>query len=252
MKNARSLHKVVGLVAGPLILIAAFSALGLNHADVLRGALPTADAGPFGKPVLAIAADPKDAKRLLVGTRDGLYRSEDGGNHWEEAVLPVPAERAGAIAFDPARPGTVHVAFRQAGVWRSTDGGFVWEDVALPFKPHEGEDLLGMSLDGAGGLVVATKRGVWRQAAGRWDLAAAPARPEGEEAGNARVRLMHELHEGHIYQDYGVWVTDVAAIALILLVGSGYWLWARTWFLRRRARVAAVARIAERELVGRP
>lgn len=250
----RTLHKLAGLVAGPMILIAAGTALGLNHQDVVRGAVrPAATSGPFGKYVLAVAADPADGRRMLVGTSDGLFRSADGGKSWEEAVLPVPAEQAGAIAFDPARPGVVYVAFRHAGVWRSTDGGYVWEDLPLPFKPHEGVDVAGLALAGDGGLVLATPGGMWRQAAGAWTFAQAAPRPAGESAGKERLQLIYDLHDGRIWRDWGVPVTDAVSIGLIALVVSGYALVFQAWRARRRRRPVAVAEAAEapRALAGR-
>ncbi len=252
MKNTRSLHKFAGLLAGPLILIAAGTALGLNHQDVVRGAVAPAVSGPFGKYVLAVAADPTNSRRLLVGTNDGLFRSADGGQTWEEAVLPVPAEQAGAIAFDPARPGVVYVAFRSAGVWRSADGGFVWEDLPLPFKPHEGVDVAGLAITGDG-LVLATPGGVWRQADGAWAFAAAAPRPTTESAGKERVQVMYDLHDGRFWRDWGVPVTDAVAVVLIVLVVSGYGLVLQGWWARRRRRrpVSADAATAARELVGR-
>lgn len=251
MKNSRTFHKVAGLLAAPLILIAAGTALGLNHQDVVRGAVAPSAGGPFGKYVLAVAADPRDARQLLVGTNDGLFRSADGGKTWEEAVLPVPAEQAGAVAFDPARPGVVYVAFRSAGVWRSADGGYVWEDVALPFKPHEGVDVAGLAIAPDGGLVLATPRGVWRQATGAWTLAAAAPAPAGASAGKERVQLIYDLHDGRFWRDWGVPVTDAVALVLIALVVSGYGLVLQAWWARRRRRLVVAEAPAPRELVGR-
>ena len=252
MKRMRTLHKLAGIVAGPLILVAAGTALGLNHQDVVRGAVAPAASGPFGKYVLAVGADPREPARLLVGTNDGLFRSEDGGKTWEEAVLPVPAEQAGAIAFDPARAGVVYVAFRSAGVWRSTDGGYVWEDLPLPFKPHEGVDVAGLSLGADGALVLATPQGVWRQAGATWTLAAAAPRPTGSEAGKERVQLFYDLHDGRFWRDWGVPVTDAVAIMLIALVVTGYALVLQVWWARRRRRPTVVMVSEEPvELVGR-
>jgi hypothetical protein len=256
VRQARALHKLAGIVAGPLILVAALTALGLNHQDVVRGAVAPAGSGPFGKYVLSTGADPHGPSRLLVGTNDGLFRSEDGGRTWADVVLPVPAEQVGAIAFDPARAGVVYVAFRSAGVWRSADGGWVWEDVALPFKPHEGVDVAGLALTADGGLVAATPGGVWRRAgeAGPWTFAAAAPRKAEGEAGKTRVQLMYDLHDGRFWRDWGVPVTDAVAIVLTLLVASGYLLVFQAWWLRRRRRPAAAppAAPAARELAGKP
>lgn len=237
MRRIRAFHKLAGIIAGPLIIVAATTALGLNHPELVRGATAAAVpnlVGPFGRFVLAIATDPRDARHLFVGTADGLFRSDDGGAHWEEAVLPVPAEQVGAIAFDPTRPGVVYVAFRSIGVWRSADGGVIWEDVPLPFAPHEGVTVAGLTLTADGALVLATPRGIWRQAGpgGTWASTAAPP-PADNEAGKKRLQLFYDLHDGRFWRDWGVPVTDAVSIVLLLLVLTGYGL---AWITRRRRR----------------
>ena len=43
-------------------------------------------------------------------------------------------------------------------------------------------------------------------------------------------RVLLDLHSGRILGRYGVWVMDAAAVLLILLALSGFWM----WFRRRR------------------
>lgn len=65
---------------------------------------------------------------------DGIYRSTDRGETWENVGLPSSAN-VGRIAIDPGDPDTVYVAaagsmFRPGGdrgLYRSTDGGDTWQ-----------------------------------------------------------------------------------------------------------------------------
>jgi len=242
-KTVTTLHRWVGFAAGLLILVAAGTAIALNHKDLwYRPDVSGGDSSPYRKYILAAAADPADPARMLVGTSDGLYRTADGGKTWQEAVLPVPAESAGGIQFDPARPGVVYVALRAIGVFRSADGGEVWEPVELPFYPPEGTHIAGLGLERSGALVLATTAGVYRQAApgGEWRLT--PKGPDARPADERKLaQLVYDLHDGRFWGTHGVLLTDLVSGALILLVGSGYALFFARAGRRRQARVRPVA-----------
>ena len=93
----------------------------------------------------AIAIAPSDPKTLYVGTGhpeprydiaagDGLYKSTDGGAHWQHAGL-TRTRHIGAILVDGNDPNIVLVAALgpvfgpspERGVFRSTDGGATWK-----------------------------------------------------------------------------------------------------------------------------
>ncbi len=224
-KTVMALHRWLGLVAGALILVAAGTAIALNHQDLWKraGATSLAAKSPYQKYVLSVGADPTHPARVLVGTNDGLFRSHDGGKVWEEAVLPVPAEGVGAILFDPDRPGVVYVAIRKVGVFRSEDHGEVWEEVGLPFYPPEGTQIAGLSLGKGGALTLATTGGLYRQSApgGTW-IHTAKQTGLVQQDNNRLLQLVYDLHDGRFWGAYGVLVTDAAAGAVILLVLTGY------------------------------
>jgi photosystem II stability/assembly factor-like uncharacterized protein len=121
--------------------------------------------GDFGLHVYALAIDPRDSRRLYVGTGwAGVYRSTDAGATWSH-LAGLPRERvrdlelgsgvvyagldhrglfrnAGArwtqsshglagsnvraLAVDPAAPSTAYAGLMNAGVARSTNGGRTW------------------------------------------------------------------------------------------------------------------------------
>src|SRR5262245_54783058 len=68
-------------------------------------------AGPDGGTIFAIAASPHEGT-LFVGTRSGVFRSADGGAHWNAANGDLPlSETAGglwvqALAIDAGPPET--------------------------------------------------------------------------------------------------------------------------------------------------
>lgn len=236
-KNMLLLHRWLGLIAGLLILVAASTAIGLNHQDWFRRA-PAAGEGPFSKYVLSTAVDPADPQRILVGTNDGFFRSPDAGTSWEEIVLPVPAEQVGAVQFDPSRPGRVYAAFREIGVFRSDDHGDIWEEISLPFYPPEGIHIAGLSVDGQGNLTLATPMGLYRQTTDGWQgLGSAKPAPKA----NATVQLIYDLHDGRFWGSYGVPITDGVSISLIMLVLSGYFLFFGREIRRRMARKKSTA-----------
>jgi len=76
---------------------------------------------------------------------DGVYRSSDGGAHWENVGLRESAS-IGRIAIDPSNPEKVfaaaagHVARSagQRGLYRTVDGGRSWQLVLAPLNATTG------------------------------------------------------------------------------------------------------------------
>jgi photosystem II stability/assembly factor-like uncharacterized protein len=95
----------------------------------------------------AVAIDPNDSLVVWVGTGernsqrsvgygDGVYKSIDGGQHWESVGLKR-SEHIGRIVIDPRNSGTVYVAAQgplwspggDRGLYKTTDGGKTWKRV---------------------------------------------------------------------------------------------------------------------------
>ncbi len=76
---------------------------------------------------------------------DGIYKSTDGGAHWQNMGLHDSAS-IGRIAIDPSNPNRVfaaatgHVArsVSQRGLYRTDDGGQTWKLVLAPTTPMTG------------------------------------------------------------------------------------------------------------------
>jgi photosystem II stability/assembly factor-like uncharacterized protein len=92
---------------------------------------------PARGPVQSLAIDPHSANTVFAGTsRDGLFRSRDGGTSWQRVAV-APGVRAAtshlafpyafvAIAIDPRDPHNVYAGGRTGGILKSTDGGTTW------------------------------------------------------------------------------------------------------------------------------
>jgi photosystem II stability/assembly factor-like uncharacterized protein len=83
-----------------------------------------------GQSIRSLAAAPSDPKTLVAGTLTGVYRSTDGGEHWQ-LISPVGSQEiheVESVAIDPANPqiiyaGTWHLP------WKTTDGGEHWTNI---------------------------------------------------------------------------------------------------------------------------
>ena len=122
--------------------------------SVNGGVWETRDAGRTWQPIFdeqpvgsigALALAPSDPKTIYVGTGEsdmrsdisqgeGMFRSRDGGAHWDRIGL-TDTQQIARILVHPEDPDLVYVAAlghpygpnRQRGVFRSRDGGAHWE-----------------------------------------------------------------------------------------------------------------------------
>lgn len=90
----------------------------------------TQSSGVAGISALALAVWNRGPKKIVTGTRDGVWMSQDGGRSFERISAPWNHELRGvtAVAFDPGDSqviyaGTTHLP------WKTTDGGATWKSV---------------------------------------------------------------------------------------------------------------------------
>jgi photosystem II stability/assembly factor-like uncharacterized protein len=80
--------------------------------------------------VLSLAADPGAPGVFLAGTQKGIYRSQDGGNHWTEVQPGLPVEAPVWQLLLDAAAGAWYAVTDGRGIFRSTDGGSTWADIS--------------------------------------------------------------------------------------------------------------------------
>jgi photosystem II stability/assembly factor-like uncharacterized protein len=106
---------------------------------------------PFNS-VLSIAVHPDNPDRLFVGTVNGLYRSDDGAQSWQEVpgitidfsqltdpdlAYSLPQAIVYHVLFDPFDSNMLYAAVVPGAVWRSEDGGQTWQQTAAGMDPNE-------------------------------------------------------------------------------------------------------------------
>jgi photosystem II stability/assembly factor-like uncharacterized protein len=83
-----------------------------------------------GQSIRALAIAPSDAKTLVAGTIEGVFRSTDGGEHWAR-ISPSGSNElheVESIAIDPVNPQTIYAGTWHLP-WKTTDGGEHWNNI---------------------------------------------------------------------------------------------------------------------------
>ena len=122
--------------------------------------------GPPGGDVRALAADPRDGRRIYLGTADGvMYRSDDAGARWQRMSPGFPRRGVSLdeIVVDPR--GTVFAGFwevggSRGGVAQSTDGAKTF--TMLPGIDGLSVRALSLSPSNPNVLVAGTMGGVYQ------------------------------------------------------------------------------------------
>ena len=92
----------------------------------------------FGQCVHKVARDPADPDRLFLQNHGGVYRSDDGGDSWQDIAPGLPSEFGFAMVTHPRAANTAYnfpidsagarwPVDGKARVCRTTDGGATWE-----------------------------------------------------------------------------------------------------------------------------
>src|SRR5256714_3555653 len=98
--------------------------------------------GPDGNRVIAVAGEPGESRVYYAGAASGgLFKSTDGGTHWEPLTDSLPFSSVGSIAIAPSDHNVLYIGTGETfvrsnisignGVWKSTDAGRTWTHVGL-------------------------------------------------------------------------------------------------------------------------
>jgi photosystem II stability/assembly factor-like uncharacterized protein len=90
---------------------------------------------PADVQVQSITVHPAEPNIVYLGTHDGPYRSNDGGEHWSKLPLPDAGLQVWSVAVHPSRPRTVYAGTSPVGVYRSDNGGDRWRKLPMPEVP---------------------------------------------------------------------------------------------------------------------
>ena len=98
--------------------------------------------GPEGNRIIAVAGEPGNSNVIYAGAASGgIFKSTDGGHHWQPLFDKQPAASIGALAVAPSDvnviwAGTGETFIRSNisignGIYKSTDGGATWQHMGL-------------------------------------------------------------------------------------------------------------------------
>lgn len=146
--------------------------ISIGPAPILGGQIGArGNARPMSGRVMALAVDPRNEARWLIGgAQGGVWETRDAGKSWQPLTDDQPALAIGAIALAASNPDIVYVgtgtavfaasSFAGAGLLKSTDGGRTWQLVApSTFARVSFSDLKVDPLD-ANHLIAATATGI--------------------------------------------------------------------------------------------
>jgi photosystem II stability/assembly factor-like uncharacterized protein len=98
----------------------------LDASTGLGEALP----GEPGPSVSTLAIDPSSPSTLYAGRWEkGIYKSTDGGMHWQALDMGFKPSGIVSIAVDPNSSSVVFAGTAEDGLFKSTDGGAQWASV---------------------------------------------------------------------------------------------------------------------------
>jgi ligand-binding sensor domain-containing protein len=152
------IKKILVDAADPRHLLTAAYALG-DHPD--GGLFISNDGGATwasqpemrGQSIRALTVAPSDAKILVAGTLEGVFRSMDSGAHWQR-ISPEDSKEIHEIeslAVDPADPDTIYAGTWHLA-WKTTDGGANWTSIKQGII--EDSDVFSILVDPTQPLVV--------------------------------------------------------------------------------------------------
>lgn len=145
----------------PSCFLAAFflcgAALGIDA--------PWKHVGPFaaGGSVNALTVSPSSADTAYAATDAGVFKTVDGGKHWDRASRGLPLLPTMALAADPSAASRLYTWSLGNGMFRTSDGGSSWESAGAGLPPNNA--FASLAIDSAGVLYVSIfGEGVYKSA----------------------------------------------------------------------------------------
>lgn len=79
--------------------------------------------------VRALATHPDEPLTLYLGSEQGLYRSDDGADHWSLVDSPLNGQQIWSIAIQPSDPPRMIAGTCPSRLFHSLNGGRSWSEV---------------------------------------------------------------------------------------------------------------------------
>ncbi|MBI4829067.1 MAG: PepSY domain-containing protein [Nitrospinae bacterium] len=235
-KTMRWLHLSHAVFMGILALIPvtylSLTGILLDHREELndwmrsiqvpRGLLPPVyGMGEWEGEIYSALGYPGEPDKFSLGTRSGLFTTDNGGANWRREPLPGPPacfvwslRRLGGAALAGGM-GCPNYALEN-GAWRPVKGvGHMPSDVAALPAGRVWKSHAGFTLETPGGMKKLD-----------WPLPAAEGMP--------LFALVDGLHSGLIFHPQWKWVNDAVAALALVLTGTGLVrLWRKRWSVAR-------------------
>jgi len=232
------IHRILGLTLGGVLFILAFTGFLLDH-DNFRflwgirmdnGWLPQAVTAKNTRLVTAYKVEPGNPARRYMGSRQGLFISDDGGGRWQPG-LPLQIYMLEPDRVDASDDYSTLYAATDDGIHASTDHGQHWRRVALAGQVVESMVVFDHVI-----YAVVDKRALIRV-----DPRSGEVRKLGLQAPTystevTLARLVRDLHYGRglFSGDSSLLINDGSALVLLFLSLSGLWIYLRIRAIRRR------------------
>lgn len=84
--------------------------------------------------VRALAVDPRDSRRLYLGSEEGLFFSPEGADNWQRIDSPLNGLQIWSILLHPANPDVLLVGTCPSRLFRSADAGRTWTEPAAEME----------------------------------------------------------------------------------------------------------------------
>ena len=101
-----------------------------------------------GQSVLSLTASNSDAKIMVAGTLQGVFRSTDGGQRWIR-ISPEDNKEirdVQSVAIDPRDPNVIYAGTWHLP-WKTTDGGEHWDNIGKAQGVIEDSDVFSIIVD---------------------------------------------------------------------------------------------------------
>ncbi len=150
--GGQAIHTIIPQPDSPASLTVAMSTGGVYQTDDEGASWRPTNVGvkayflpdpwpEFGQCVHKVARHPARPERMYLQNHHGVYRTDDGGEHWTSIADGLPSDFGFPIVVDPHDPDTVFVFPLVADserippdgrprVWRSRDAGETWTELS--------------------------------------------------------------------------------------------------------------------------